>query len=393
MIEALRTVCEKSKPAVVGLLTTGLSEVQGTDIDRLLKTFRARYPEFQCVDIVTVNTPDFDGSLETGFAIAVRAMINAWTPMACAGGTRPGRRPRQINVLSGPGLTPGDLEALKDIVAAFGLHPVVIPDISDSLDGHLDGDDFTPLTSGGTPVSTFGNLGDATATLVIGASMTPAADLLHQRTGVPDHRFEHLMGLKAMDQLVTTLAGISGQPVPVHLQRQRAQLQDAMLDAHFMLSQARFAIAADTDLLNAFSHLLAEMGAEVVAAVAPCRMPVLERIPVDQVKIGDLEDLEILARLRQAEAVIGSSHAAESARRLGLPLIRAGFPLYDRIGGYQRTWIGYRGIRRALFELANTLLAHDSHEIEPYYSLYSPKSDHRREAIPHELTTASAGSH
>ena len=332
------------------------------------------------------------GLVTAYIAAAVKAMIDAWTPAVTTDATRPGRRPRQLNVLANASLTPGDLEVLKDLIASFDLHPVVIPDISESLDGHLNASEFTPLTSGGTSVSAFTHLGDAVATLVVGASMGPAADLLYQRTGVPDHRLDHLMGMQAMDRLVMTLAGISGKPVPARLQRQRSQLQDAMLDTHFMLSQSRVAVAAEADLLNGFSDLLAEMGAEVVAAVVPCRMPVLERIAVDQVKIGDLEDLEMMARLRQAEVIIGSSHGAESARRLGLPLVRAGFPLYDRLGEYQRTWIGYRGTRRALFDLANMLLGHSSHEIEPYFSLYSPKSDHRREATPHELTAASANS-
>lgn len=57
VIAALKTIAEKNRPAAIGLLTTGLSEAQGTDIHRMLKTFRARYPEFQAVRIVAVNTP------------------------------------------------------------------------------------------------------------------------------------------------------------------------------------------------------------------------------------------------------------------------------------------------------------------------------------------------
>jgi nitrogenase molybdenum-iron protein NifN len=328
------------------------------------------------VKILPVNAPDFDGCLETGFAEALRAMLDEWVP---AGTGRPGSRPRQINVLAGACLTPGDLETLKDIITGFGLYPVVIPDISDSLDGHLTGTEFSPVTAGGTPVSAFATLGDAAATLVIGAALDPAADLLYERTAIPEHRFEHLMGLAAMDDLVMTLAGISGNPIPARLERQRAQLLDAMVDTHFMLGQARFALAADADLLNAFSHLLVEMGAEVVAAVVPNRAPILEKVPVKQIKIGDLEDLENLAQQRDAEVLISSSHAAESARRLGLPLLRAGFPLYDRIGAYQRTWIGYQGSRQTLFDLANILLTHSHPEIEPYHSFYSGKPDYRQE--------------
>jgi nitrogenase molybdenum-iron protein NifN len=100
---------------------------------------------------------------------------------------------------------------------------------------------------------------------------------------------------------------------------------------------------------------------------------VLGRVPAASVKLGDLEDLEHLAREHEAELVIGNSHAAESARRLGLPLLRAGFPQYDLVGGYQRTWIGYRGSRQLLFDLANMMLESDHHAIQPYHSIYAQK--------------------
>lgn len=376
IVEGLKTVCEKARPAAIGLLTTSLAEVQGSDCRRVIKAFRARYPEFQGIKILSVNAPDFEGCLESGFAAAVLAMIDQWVP---AGSWRCGRHPRQVNLLAGSSLTPGDLECLKDIVTSFGLQPVLVPDISGSLDGHLAASDFSPVTSGGTPVSAFATLGDSATTLVIGASMHEAADLLQERTGVPDHRFDHLMGLDAMDALLMALSGISGNPVPSRLERQRSQLQDTMLDAHFMLGKARIAVAADPDLLNAFCCLLSGMGADIVAAVASARAAVLESIPVAQVKLGDLDDLEQLAGHGEAELMIGSSHAAESARRLNVPLLRAGFPLYDWVGGYQRTWIGYQGSRQTLFDLAN-LLAHGEHECEPYRSFYSGKSDFGQEA-------------
>ena len=43
--------------------------------------------------------------------------------------------------------------------------------LSDSLDGHLGEDEFSPLTIGGTEVSEAQTVGDAVATLVIGHSM------------------------------------------------------------------------------------------------------------------------------------------------------------------------------------------------------------------------------
>ena len=104
-----------------------------------------------------------------------------------------------------------------------------------------------------------------------------------------------------------------------------------------------------------------------------------------------LEDLEDLARERGAELVISNSHAAESAERLGIPLLRAGIPQYDRIGGYQRAWIGYGGSRQLLFDLANALLERPDHGVAPYHSIYSRKVDPRQEAS-HGATQAFANS-
>ena len=377
IVEGLKTICEKSKPALVGVPTTGLSETQGTDVKGAVGVFRKKYPEYSDIKVIPVNTPDFSGCLETGYAAAVEATIKELVPKAEDGGTQPGRRKKQVNVLAASYLTPGDIETIKDIIESFGLRPCVLPDLSESLDGHLTEDNFSPVTIGGTPVSEFETLGDAAATMVIGPSLYKAADILKDRTGVTDYRFGHLMGLEAVDEFVLALSQISNYPVPEKLARHRAQLQDTMLDTHFMIGMARVAIAGDPDLLNAFSQLIKSMGGEIVAAVAPSRANILADIPADTVKIGDLEDMEKLALENHAELIVGNSHAAESAARLGLPLFRAGFPQYDLIGGYQRSWIGYKNTQQTLFDLANLMVANNKHEVEPYKSVYAQKPEYR----------------
>jgi nitrogenase molybdenum-iron cofactor biosynthesis protein NifN len=368
LVEGLRTLCEKHAPALIGLPTTGLVETQGADVKRALQQFRTAHPEFDHIPVVPAATPDYSGCLETGFDTAVRALIETLVPKAGAAGTRPGRRQRQVNVLVGSALTTGDIEHLKDLLERFRLRPVVLPDIADALDGHLADADHSALTIGGTLVEELATLGDARATLVIGRSMDGAADALAERTGVPDHRFPHLMGLEANDRLIAALAEISAEPVPERIERQRSQLQDAMLDCHFALGQARVAVAADADLLVAFSQLLASMGAETVAAVAPSNAPALRDAAAAQVKIGDLEDLERHARAQDAELLITNSHGVASAERLGLPLLRAGFPQFDLVGGWQRQWIGYTGTRQTLFDLANLMHGLHKGEIAPYRS-------------------------
>ena len=389
VIEGLRTIAEKNRPALLGVPTTGLSETQGSDVRMAVKTFRRKHPEFNAIPVVPVSTPDYSGCLETGFAKAVEAVIDAVVPAAVEAGTLPGRRRRQVNVLVGSFLTPGDIEELKELIEAFGLRPVLIPDFSDALDGHLGESEFSPLTIGGTQVTELQTLGEAVATLVVGRSMYKAADALNTLTGVPNYRFDHLMGLDAVDELINALHAISGEPVPAKLERQRAQLQDAMLDCHFMLGMARFALAADPDLLVALSQMLAAVGAETVAAVAPVNAPGLQQVAAKQVKIGDLEDLEKIAGSERAEVLIANSHGVESAGRLGIPLLRAGFPQYDWLGGYQQRWIGYRGIRQTLFDLANMILTLEKGEIHIHRSIYAQREEYR-EVATHETTATAA---
>jgi nitrogenase molybdenum-iron protein NifN len=378
VIQGLATISEKSQPALIGLPTTGLSETQGTDIHGLVHQFRAKHPEFDAIPVIAVNTPDFTGCMESGYALAVKAMIDVLVPQsACVG-----KRKKQVNVLAGSLLTPGDLEHIKELIEAFGLRPVLLPDLSDSLDGHLTDQESSPLTVGGTSVSEIKTLGEAAATLVIGASLNAAADLLKTRSGVPDYRFDTLMGIEAVDAFIAALAEISGQTVPDKIERQRAQLQDAMVDTHFMLGFARVAIAGDPDLLFALADLVAGMGCEVTAAVAPAKAAILEKVPAAQVKLGDLEDLELAAREHGVDLVICNSHAGETAKRLGVPLLRAGFPQYDLIGGYQKLWVGYRGTRQALFDLANLIVEHGHHEVPAYRSVYASRPGDAAHATP-----------
>jgi nitrogenase molybdenum-iron protein NifN len=94
---------------------------------------------------------------------------------------------------------------------------------------------------------------------------------------------------------------------------------------------------------------------------------------ITSIKIGDLEDMELIGKANKAQLVIGNSHAVDTAERLGTPILRAGFPLYDIIGGYQKTWIGYRGTRQTLFDLANLVINFSHEEIPVYRSVYSQK--------------------
>jgi nitrogenase molybdenum-iron protein NifN len=390
VIEGLKVICEKNAPDIIGLPTTGISETQGTDIRRVVQAFRDQYPQFDKVAVVPVNTPDYCGGLESGYALALEAIIDTLVPESAIAG----RRRKQVNVLASSMLTPGDIEAIKEWLEAFGLRPVLLPDIGDSLDGHLMPQETSALTLGGTPLGEIKCLGEAVATLVIGRSLGRAADLLKARTGVPDYRFDHLLGIDACDALTSVLAEISGVTVPARIERQRAQLQDAMVDTHFMTGFLRVAIAADPDLLVALGQFLTGVGVEIAVAVAPERSEVLADMPCGSVQIGDLEDMERGASAGMCAApvqlVISNSHAAAAAERLGVPLLRAGYPQYDRVGGYTATWVGYRGSRQALFNIANLFLG-NHHDIPVHRSVFWAGTPREFESRPDRGPQTGAG--
>ena len=365
LIEALDTICRRSQPALIGLLTTGLSETQGTDVRRVVQQFRLRHPQWCGTAVVIVESPDFSGGCESGFAATVRGLLDTLVP---EGHGRTGQRQDQVNVLCGAGLTPGDLEFVRDSIESFGLRALLIPDLSGSLDGHLGEVHFSPVTTGGVRVEDLCTASESIATLAIGESMQPVARWLEERNGVKALGFGHLQGLDAVDAWFMALSQLAGRPVPACWQRQRRQLLDAMLDSHFTLGQARVAIATEADVLGGMQGLLESVGAEVVAAVVP-----VGRSGAFRLGGGDLDDLERLAREEGAELVIGSSHAAGCAKRLGLPLLRVGFPQHDRLGGFQRCWFGYRGTAQALFDVGNLLI--ESHVPQPpYRSIYAGRA-------------------
>lgn len=350
LIAALATIAEKQKPDVIGVCSTGLTETQGDDVHGTLKAYRAGHPRHAHIPVVCASTPDFRGGLQDGYAAAVERIL---AELAAPGPRVPG----QVNLLAGPGLGPLDVEEVRETVESFGLRAIVLPDLSGSLDGHL-GEDWSPLTTGGTRVDDVRRMGRSEVTLAVGRSLAGAAQRLKDRCGVPFRVYNRLTGLQAVDRFLSDLAGLSGRPVPEKHRRWRSRLADGMLDAHFVLGGSRVALALEPDLLYALGRFLGEMGAEIVAAVAPTGSPLLERLPCAEVVVGDFDDLEERARAGGAELLVASGHGRQPAARLGIPLLRWGFPVFDRLGAQHRLTVGYRGSLEFLFAAANALLEH-----------------------------------
>ena len=360
--QALLNIRKRNHPQIIAICSTGLTETKGDDVDAYLELIRQRHPEIADTALVHVSTPDYVGAFEDGFGRAVTALVRTLaTPVTT-------RKPRQVNLLAGWHLTAGDIGELRDLFAAFGLEAIVLPDVSGSLDGHIP-DDWLGTTLGGTPLASIRAMGASALTIAVGEQMRSAAMELEMRAGVPYVLFDRLTGLEPNDSLLRTLSELTGKAVPPRYRRQRSQLLDAMLDAHFFFGNVKVAIAAEPDLLWAMGSFLAEMGAELTVCVTTTRSPLLSRLPTNEVVIGDLEDFERAAQAAGCDLLLTHSHGRQAAQRLGKPLYRIGLPLFDRLGNAHRVSVGYRGTRDLLFDVGNMLIDQTPHHDPGHWPL------------------------
>jgi nitrogenase molybdenum-iron protein NifN len=348
--EAILNLKKRTNPRLIGICTTALVETRGEDFaGELAAIKRRRAAELADTEIVLVNTPDFDGAIEEGWSKTVTAMIDTLVRQEEAKRIIPGR----INILAGSHLTVADIELLRETAENFGLEPIILPDISGSLDGTIP-DRWIPTTYGGTPIEAIREMGRSAYTVAIGEHMRKPARLLAERYDVPFMVFETLSGLKPVDRLITLFAELSGRPVPAKIRRRRNQLTDAMLDGHFYFGGKRIAIAAEPDLLYAMATFFTGLGAEIPVAVTTTgHSAILEKVPAPEIKVGDLGDFEDLASVTACDLLVSHSHGRQASDRLGVPLMRAGFPIFDRIGSQYRRTILYEGTRDFIFEVAN----------------------------------------
>ncbi len=343
LIKTIEGFVEKNNPAIIGVLTSGLSEVKGDDVKAVVRSQetggRSRSLSTR---IIHVATPDYDGGLETGYARAVEAVIKiADCGLQIA-------ESNSINVIAGSHLTPGDVTELREIMEAFGLRPIILPDLS-ALDGSRQV--FSPLATGGTTMDDLSAMADATLTIGLGMSMEPAVKLLQQKFGTPYRMFDSVAGLADSDQLIQTLAEVSGKPVPSKYQRQRKVLKDAMRDAHFFFGGKKICIALEPDLAIQTSKWLDEMGATIDLVVIPTLSDAADRIRAQEVRIGDFYSIE-----GEYDVLISNSHGESTAKRLKAPLYEMGFPVYKTFGYTSKITIGYRGTLTMISEMANLLM-------------------------------------
>jgi len=348
---ALLNIRKRAAPRVIAICSTGLTETKGDDVDGFIATVRKRRPELNDTEIIYASTPDYVGGFEDGYKHALTAIVKTLVkPLPVIAD--------QVTLLPGSHLSPADIDELREIIEAFGLSSIVLPDISGSLDGHM-APDWRGTTLGGTTLEQIRGAGASALTLGVGEQTREAAEALQGIAGTPLEIFDRLTGLEANDRFLFRLAQFSGRAVPAKYRRQRSQLLDAMLDGHFYTGGIKVAIAAEPDLLLAVGSLLHEMGAELHCCISTTKSASHALLPAATVILGDLEDLERGAA--DCDLLVTHSHGRQAAQRLNKPLMRIGFPVFDRVGNAHRCQVGYRGTMALIHEVANLMIEQMGH--------------------------------
>ncbi|MFO7568515.1 MAG: nitrogenase component 1, partial [Smithellaceae bacterium] len=82
----------------------------------------------------------------------------------------------------------------------------------------------------------------------------------------------------------------------------------------------------------------------------------------------DFEEMLAVCREIDVDIIIGNSKGYYLAKNLNIPLVRAGFPIHDRIGGQRILHIGYEGTQQLFDRIVNVLMEHKQEKSSVGYS-------------------------
>ena len=367
----IRNVVKGYRPKVIGVATTCLSETIGEDMKLLFREYREQHWEDGHPAMVHVSTPSYSGTHVDGFRNAVRAV----TETLAVRGAQTGRLNLFPDMVSA-----ADLRYLKEVLADFGLAASVVPDYSETMDGPSWAE-YEKLSSGGTTLDELRAVGSARLSITFGrtqAGRPSAGAWLETACEVPHRVIGMPIGIRESDVFFDLLAAAAGAAVPERHAKERGRLVDALVDGHKYLSGRRAVVYGEEDLVIGLASFLCEIGVEPVVCASGGRSGALTRtlreavpeLPASTTIASgvDFTDIADAAAAARPDLLIGHSKGYRLARALGVPLVRVGFPIHDRVGGQRLLHLGYRGAQQLFDTLVNTLMAHKQESSDVGYS-------------------------
>lgn len=361
--EGLNNVAQQYHPDLIGVATTCLAETIGENMLGMIREYQETQPTGS-PPLVHVSTPAYAGTHSDGFYATLTAVVKSL--VAKAG--RPIDENRKVNLLPAM-MSCADLRYLREICEGYGLNPTLLPDYSDTLEGGS-WDAYHRIPPGGTSLEAISGMGSAHATLEFGHTLATRTDtagsFLEKEHGVFRRALGWPLGIRLNDTFFTTLSEISGQTMPHSFRAERSRLIDAYVDAHKYVSGRRVAIYGEPDLVIALAAFLSEIGMTPVICATGSRIKGWRELLEAEIEGGtqnlealtgaDHSKISALARELKPDLLVGSSKGYPLAREMGMPLLRVGFPIHDRIGAQRELTVGYRGTQHLFDRVVNALL-------------------------------------
>jgi nitrogenase molybdenum-iron protein beta chain len=358
LLEAINNIFTIYGPDIVAVHTTCLSEVIGDDLGQIINKAIADGKIPKGKRVIHTNTPSFKGSHVTGFANMTQSMVHYLAENT-------GKGTGQINIIPGF-VEPSDMAEIKRISSLMGVKSILFPDTSEVVNGPLDGR-FHMYPKGGATVDQIRSAGDSAFTVSLGSNASlPAAKLLDTKCGIRFKDMELPIGISATDAFVDALRKAAGVSVPDSIMVERGQVVDVLTDNHQYFYGKKVALVGDPDQLVSLTQFLTDMDMKILYVVTgtPAGAKFEESIrgftgPDTIIKHGlgaDLFYFHQLVKNNRPDLIFGNTYAKYIARDEDIPLIRIGFPIYDRVGHQYFPVVGYRGAMRMMEKILNALL-------------------------------------
>ena len=154
--------------------------------------------------------------------------------------------------------------------------------------------------------------------------------------------------------------------MPEGLMTERGRVVDMISDMHQYFYRKKAALVGDPDHLVSLVQFLTDIDMEVLYVVTgtpagpkferPIRDLAGEKTSIVQGLGADMFRFHQLIKSGKPDLIFGNTYAKYIARDEDIPLIRIGFPIYDRVGHQYFPITGYQGALRLLEKILNAVL-------------------------------------
>lgn len=349
---------------VVPIITTCSTEVIGDDIDGLITKLnngllKEKYAGRE-VHLIPVHTPSFVGSMIHGYDNAVRDFVKYFATRGEPNG--------KLNLLTG-WVNPGDVTALKHLVAEMGIDATVLFEI-EAFDSPLM-PEGNHTSHGSTTIADLQGTANAIGTLALNRyEGAKAAKYLQEQFALPTIIGPTPIGIRNTDIFLKHLQTLTGKPIPPSLVRERGVALDALTDlVHMFLADKRVAIYGNPDLVLGLAEFCIDLEMKPKLLLLGDDNPFYEEDPRVQALRANVDwDMEIVTNADlwelenrvaneglELDLILGHSKGRFTTIDQNIPMVRVGFPTYDRAGLYRHPVVGYAGAIWLAEQMANTL--------------------------------------